>query len=147
MIVSFCQSDKHWGSMKLGRTDLTIARFGCLLTSIAMLDGHFPSIINEIFTAKNVYVDKDGILDPYYLDDYLIDCGKAAKALGMVYKYQKTNPGKTCIAETNFYKSKGFLQHFFVLLANGHIVDPITGLQGSNKYARKMVSYRLFERA
>lgn len=39
MVVAYSQLDKRWKNKFIGNTKLTLAKFGCFITSIAMLDG------------------------------------------------------------------------------------------------------------
>lgn len=47
-MINISQRDKQWGSHKIGKSDLTIADFGCTLTSICMLADYFGEYHNPI---------------------------------------------------------------------------------------------------
>ena len=128
----FKQSDKRWGNMKLGKTRYTMADYGCYITSIAMVVGANPYSLLIVFNKYKIFTDEG-----------LLNNAKAAKALGMVYRYS-SSPVGLCIAETDYYKDKGVPQHFFVWLGHDNlIVDPLTGKESVNKYP--IVSFRIFK--
>lgn len=131
MVVAYSQLDNRWANKFIGNTKLTFGKFGCFLTSIAMLDGRKPPEINKILTDGKA-INKDGLLYP----------DKAAKLLGMTYSYKKTNDIFPCICETNHFKHLNIPQHFFIMLDKETIIDPLGGLKINNPY--NIVSYRLF---
>ena len=143
MLIPFSQKDPRWKDVKLGKTNLTIGKYGCFLTSLAMLEGHSPIIINEMFIINEVYVDEDNIPDKNYLDDYLIDGIRAAKILGRTYQRVTSKPNILCIAETNFWEGEGSPQHFFIWCPEGSHIDPLTGKRPLHNYP--VVSWRLFK--
>jgi len=128
----YSQHDSHYRNITIGNTPYKIGSYGCLIVSLAMLDSRPPNVVNALLTAHECFT----------AEGYLIsEC--AAKALSMDYR-GKTGYWQTgvCIAETDFFKSKGYPQHFFVWLGNGEIIDPIDGEQKVNPYP--IVSFRLF---
>ena len=100
-----------------------------------MLSDRDPSITNAILTASDC-INSQGMM--------ISEC--AAKSLGLGYAGKTTSPPNfPCIAETDFYKNKGYPQHFFVYLPNGEIHDPLLSYGPTvNNYP--IVSYRLFEK-
>ncbi|MGI6227477.1 MAG: hypothetical protein ACOYJ1_14610 [Peptococcales bacterium] len=76
-----------------------------------------------------------------YTGGCLIDSEPAARILGLEYHgISKTKPSYDTIAETNYYKSSGVPQHFFIIKADGSQVDPL-----GKSIVYPIVSYRLFK--
>ena len=44
MMQKLCQRDPLWASNKIGKTNLTVGRFGCTLTCISMIDSYFEKV-------------------------------------------------------------------------------------------------------
>jgi len=131
---NWCQKDGRWKDLKIGNTDLTMENYGCLITSLAILDGRTPKEILEILNRSSAFNDK-GML---YSDI-------ASKALGFSYKGKhKESPKYECVAETNHWAYLRIPQHFFVWNPDGTIVDPLDGQMKTNNY--EVVSYRLFKK-
>jgi len=131
----YSQKDSRWSNIFLGNSQSTIGKYGCFLTSISMIAEIEPTEINKTLT-DNGCIDNNGSLSS--------QC--AANILKIEYNgktFQK--PNYICIAETDFYKNKGVPQHFFIVLENGQIVDPLDlePKPKNNKYP--IVSYRLFK--
>lgn len=131
-MTNLSQNDNRWKNLRLGTSNTTYGQSGCFVTSLAMLSHKLPTEVNALFISQGVY--KLGCL--------VGDSAKAASVLGIEYGGKTTfRPPFTCISETNYYKPV-VPQHFFVLLTNGEIIDPIDGRQKKNNYP--IVSYRLF---
>jgi len=130
----FSQKDRKWKDEYIGHSTEKIGPSGCFLVSLSILDGRNPSVVNAILTAHDC-IDNNGYM--------ISEC--AASALGMSYGGKTTDPPSyPCVAETDFYKSKGYPQHFFVHLPNGEIYDPLLSYGPTvNNYP--LVSYRLFK--
>jgi hypothetical protein len=62
----------------------------------------------------------------------------------MTYERTTTNPGITCIAETNHY-APSVPQHFYILLEDGNILDPLDLNPRPKKNPYNIVSYRVFK--
>jgi hypothetical protein len=133
-VRAYSQKDPRWSDLEVGNSGMSMKQIGCYITSIAMLVGRDP---REVLRIAN-----NGSLTP----EGLIDSNKMAQCLGMVYRkvLQQPPQGVICIGETDFYASKGYDQHFFVLLNDGtdNIADPLDGMVKKNPYP--VVSYRLF---
>lgn len=133
IMVIYSQNDPKWARTRMGKSSTTIGTSGCFLTSLAMFYADRPDKVNTIFTNRGVYVN-----------GALIDSNKAASVLGLTYAGKTTQKQNSiCIAETNYYRSSGVPQHFFVWNGDGSIVDPIDGRTKKNPYP--IVSYRLFK--
>ena len=131
------QYDWRWRNVRIGKTQLTIAQFGCYLLDLCMLKNLDPRKINKLFTEKGGYTA-----------DGLINNERAYRLIGLTYLGKTTtNPKELCIGTTNYYATKAQpdMRHFFVLKPDQTIVDSLTGKAGFNKYAYDMVSYRLFK--
>ncbi len=123
------QCDPKWGSQKLGTCSDTICQSGCFLACLSMLSNKTPDVANQILKGGG------------YTDGCLIDAIPAAQLLGLEYHgISKTKPSYDCVAETNYYKSKGVPQHFFIVKTDGSQVDPL-----GKSIVYPIVSYRLFK--
>ena len=61
---SFSQLDARWSSDKIGRSSLTIGRWGCCISSIAMIATYFGEVITPPELAHNVAnFTPDGLVD------------------------------------------------------------------------------------
>ena len=120
MITLYSMKDKRWADLSMAGTTgfrtLTFKEDGCLICSIAIIDGRTPLQINNILLTGHAFDNNAEILD------YV-----AAKILG--YTYQLLSPNDNvkypCIAETDHYKRLGYPQHFFVMTDKTHCVDPL----------------------
>lgn len=148
----YSQNDPRWKYKKLGNSKVsTIGRYGCFVTSLAMMDGRRPDIINNILKTAGCFTGRYGDL---------LNSEKAAKTLGFKYygreydinKMPKWTPN---IKEVDFSPRRGKQQHFVLRVEiNGKrkIVDPIDGsIKPINHYQKKsgrtgFVSYRLFKK-
>ena len=135
-MIVYYQKDERWAKEKLGHTNLTIGGYGCLLTCISMLDGRCPKELNQIFSSGNCF-----------RDDGLIIWVNVEKTLNKTYSHVISTDYLPCIAETNYYKNKGYPQHFFVIHKIGlnsiEIADPLDGQLKVNKYP--IVSFRIIK--
>jgi hypothetical protein len=132
----YSQCDPKWKNVRLGTCPDTIGQSGCFMTSLANLAWKVPVEVNELFTRNGAYVN-----------GCLISPEKAAQLLGLEYKGKTTvKPDGVCIAETNYYASRGVPQHFFIWNPDGRIADPLDLSPDwqENKKKYPIVSYRLF---
>lgn len=130
-MLSFSQKDERWKDLKIGLTNNTLEKYGCYIVSLAMYTEKPPYILLDILNTNSCFVEGGLLLNT-----------KAAAILNMTYKYSLDKPDFDCIAETNHYRSSGYPQHFFVLLKDGKIIDPLDGETKENPY--HIVSYRLW---
>jgi hypothetical protein len=110
------QKDSRWSRKKLGTcAGETISRSGCVITSLAILADTTPDKVNELLIANQGYAD-----------GCIVRWNVAAKLLDLPYN-SATNLVKEypVIGETHHFKSKGVPQHFFVVLEDGRILDPL----------------------
>jgi len=129
------QKDPRWGELTIGKTKFKLKDYGCYVVSLAMLLKERPDTLLKLLNSKGCF-NSEGALDNF----------AAANAIKRRYTYSHSDPKKLCIMETDYYKKKGYPQHFVLWLAeNNEIVDPLTGEQIVCKYPA--VSFRLFEEA
>ena len=128
----YSQKDPKWKSEQLGMCkNETIGSAGCKITCYAMLCGKTPLEVNQSITYSNGCLTNDS---------------KNSEELGLKNVGKVTeNPKVLCIAETNYYKSSGYSQHFFILREDGMIADPLDYpcFWKENKYKNAIVSYRV----
>ena len=129
----YSQKDTKWAKEYIGKTKYTIGKYGCYITSLAMLLDKTPLQLNNELI-RGFCFDHVGLL----LND------KAAKLLGRKYSKVKKSTIFPCIGETDHYKKMGYPQHFFVLLDNKTRIDPLdlAPLPEPNDY--NVVSMRIF---
>jgi lysozyme len=128
----YSQKDPRWANEKLGTCNDTIGKSGCKVACLASFAGITPSEANKRIP---------------YQSGCLTEDVSAAKALGLEFNGRVTvKPSYECIAETDHYKPNGVPQHFFILLADGTIADPLDLDPKPKKNPYKIVSYRLFKR-
>jgi len=128
----YSQKDLKWASERLGTCpNETIGKSGCKISCLASFCGKTPSEVNKIIP---------------YVSGCLTEDVSAAKALGLPFLGKTTvKPDFDCIAETDHFKSRGVLQHFFILLSDGRCIDPLDAIPVPKKNPYKIVSYRLFK--
>lgn len=131
--LPYKQSEAPWGSMKLGKSNLTMKSSGCYVTCVSMLLRKIPSIVLDVLNKNDCFTLEGGLIS-----------AKAAQVLDMVYSKVLTDPKKVCIMETDSNKVYGVPQHFVVWLGNGFICDPLTGSMVHNKY--HPVSFRTWDK-
>jgi hypothetical protein len=118
----YSQKDKRWGNTTIGLSGITFEKAGCLLCSIATLDGILHGGIGRTpLEIMNIFLVAGSILK-----DGRLNMQSASRALNMKYEYLTKKPQGICIAETDFYKKLGVPQHFFILDPhNSKIIDPL----------------------
>ncbi|NCD18173.1 MAG: hypothetical protein EOL91_12875, partial [Actinobacteria bacterium] len=100
----YSQRDPKWGKDKMGKSGLELEDYGCLCTSIAMIDGRTPKEINTIFSENGAY-NQNGILNHEKAKDLLnLNFGG----------FSSTPQGFPTIAEVDMSPSPGRQQHFVV---------------------------------
>lgn len=123
---------------QLGTGKYTIKQAGCKLTCVADMVDIPPDQLNQIFKDNGVYADNTGNLSDQAIANFFKD--------KLEYDgYTTQNPNHFCMVETNFYSNKGYPQHFFLLLDDGMIYDPLLETESTNHYENNMVSFRLFK--
>jgi hypothetical protein len=134
MVSIFNQRDKAWGNDLIGKSGLKLKDYGCLCTSISMLDGKSPKEVNDIFSKAGAY-NSNGILNHEI----------ASKTLGLEYTgFSNTPDYFPIIAEVDMSPSPGKQQHFVVQINNKEIVDPWTGTVRPIK-TYPIISYRKYK--
>lgn len=125
----YSQRDPSWSGLYLGTSKETIGSAGCVVTSLAMLAGMKPYQVNMRLR------DYGG-----FKSGNIVIWDQAAKLLALNYDGDRTRPLHfPTIAETHHFEPN-VPQHFFLVLENGRIVDPLDGKEKENPY--EIVSYR-----
>lgn len=138
----YSQKDPRWGSLKIGKTNYTLASHGCLVTSLAMLLKKPPYEVLQALNAGNGFTDKT-----HPKGAGLLDWDKAQRILKFGHTYlsaRNKTVEKPCIAETNHY-APGNPQHFFVWLGGDKILDPLNYPVIERKNNYYVVSFRIIE--
>jgi len=137
MVVAYCQKADKWARMTLGKTRCTMAKYGCFVTAMAMIDERTPDVVLKILNDTGKCFNYEGEL---YSEI-------AGHELGLEFDgYNKLEyvPDRVCVAETNHYRLVHYPQHFFVWLGDGKIIDSLDGELKPNPY--HIVSYRMFRK-
>jgi len=119
------QSDPRWAKYPLGTT--TVGKKGCVVTAIGSIIGSTPDWVTATMAA-NGGIRKGGE----------VVWEVAARVFGLKWDPDRTT-AKVSPVIVNTSAHGG---HFFLLLANGQIMDPITGKIEANKYANTVRGYR-----
>lgn len=56
----FSQRDPRWAKAKIGNSGLTIGRYGCVISSVAMLSSYFKPELTPLETSKILSFTQDG---------------------------------------------------------------------------------------
>ena len=155
MTKFYSQKNPRYRWQKLGRCRQNIGQVGCFVTSLANLaDTQLPHPkTGKMVEAHPGIVDWTATLKRLYSNGCMVNSPLFAELLDLEYNGKsKHQPDYDCIAETDYYRNVGFRQHFFIVLKNGDIIDPLDGTISNgwqakpkpNKYKYRMVSYRLF---
>lgn len=132
-------SQNDYPDTKLGTGDSTIAKSGCYLTSICNL-ASLNGVQIDPPTLNQKLIDQGG----YANGDEMIS-NVAASLVGATYELSHdTQPSFACIAETDSNANIGIPQHFFVLLPDGQIIDPLDHDPQPKANNYHIVSYRIF---
>jgi hypothetical protein len=128
-LQALSQRDSKWSNTKLGNTNLTLGKYGCLITSLAMLKGTTPDKVNSALVKGNGFT-REGYLK-HNVAEKTLGIGNGAR------KGKNWKPGYDTVAEVSFNGA----QHFVVWRTDGTILDPWTGKSESqSKYP--LVSFR-----
>lgn len=126
----YSQNDSLWKKKPLGNSALTIGSDGCVITCFAMMTNLRPDQVNNLLKAHGAFDQSRVIWD------------KSASALGLLFD---PNVSKsvyaTTLAVTNHYANQGFPTHYFILMPDGSIMDPLDGVR-KNPNPYNITSYR-----
>jgi len=133
------QRDPRWASQKLGfHPTFTIGSHGCFITSIAMIVGTTPDVVNDRLRAVSGYMSKSGVLI----------WSKVPEALKGVTIKHLLEPYNNDIVRANLPvlvtvdgTPIGAPLHAVVYIGNQQLADPWTGIkEPTSKYkAQKFV--------
>lgn len=131
----YSQKDPRWANIEYA-PNCTYAKYGCFVTSLAMMCDRTPLEVGTLLRANGCISDSGILKYP----------NKVASLLGLEYLGEsEIKPNFDCIADTYYYDKPTTSyteQHFFVIKVDGSILDPL-GLRTSYPIA----TYRLFRRS
>ena len=131
---ALCQSTEPWGSLSICK-GYSMARYGCLITSLAMLSNKTPTAVLKLLQAY------DGLFN-----GRLVIHSIASNVLGLKFSGSSKSgvkPKYPTIMETDNFKALGFGQHFVVWLGSADlIIDPLDGKIKTNPY--QITGWRLY---
>ena len=61
-MLHLSQRDEKWASEKLGKSYVTVGRYGCLVTSLSMLSSYYGGYKSPKALAKGLSYTKDGLV-------------------------------------------------------------------------------------
>lgn len=122
------QKDPKWANKKLGNSKLTIGSSGCLVTSIAMIAGSTPDVVNDKLMAVKGF---DG---PLVVWSAISKALPKLKFVWRSYSYNNTQVleaikknGYCLVEATTLFNGK----HWIVFIGNRQLLDPWYGTQRS----------------
>ncbi len=102
MLITFSQRDPKWANVKIGDTDFTIGRYGCVITSIAMLSSYFLPTVTPDVLARRFKFDKEGriLWNSVDLENFWFDFRVRQRCDDQV-KAALSDPGRAVILEVS----------------------------------------------
>jgi FtsZ-binding cell division protein ZapB len=131
------QRDPKWGSQKLGFGRTTIHNYGCTISSISMLFGTTPDIINNKLKSVNGYAGSNKNL---VIWSKLSEC-LSGKFIWRGYSYDNDKVKEAidknggCLVEVDGSRI-GASRHWVLYIGNGQMNDPWFGTTKSTSYYR-----------
>lgn len=61
-MIKLSQRDIRWAGERMGNSNVTVGRYGCLITSLSMLSDYFKPFHAPNYMAHNLGFTKDGLL-------------------------------------------------------------------------------------
>ena len=119
------QRDPRWAKQQLGISNTTIGGFGCTITSIAMLIGTTPDVVNRELKRVGGYANGN-----------LVIWSKVPVAFPQLIFIKRVNyynnddvkANLPCLVEVDFDGSPNtFGNHWIVFIGNQRLLDPWTG--------------------
>lgn len=149
-MIILSQQDPQWASRKLGASSLTVGRFGCTTTCIAMLSDYFGHYIDPGKLASNVNnYTKGGLVIWKNLNSQL----KNFKWVWREYGYAKKNleaaladPNRAVILEVNDKSHWVVLQSRNRITGELYVYDPWDKKKHPVSYYRNVTGASYFER-
>ena len=124
-MIALSQRDSRWSKQQLGTSNTTIGGFGCTITSIAMLVGTTPDVVNRELKRVGGFANGN-----------LVIWSKVPIAFPQLIfvkrvNYYNNDDVKTnlpCLVEVDFDGSPNtFGNHWVVFIGNKRLLDPWTG--------------------
>lgn len=130
----YSQIDPEYAHLKLGNSSYNMGGWGCFLTSIANLGQVHPvDLLKKCNEEKAI------------TSNGLLISGKAASLAGITLTGRtNTKPDQDCIAVTRHYQSNGVPTHFYILLKDGRMIDPLDKDPQPRESKYIPFEYRLF---
>ena len=136
-MIALGQKDKRWGSIQLGTSDKTISSHGCTVTSLAIILGTTPDLINDRLKQVEGYAQGN-----------LVIWGKLEEAfpgikIKRVWTYDNADVLKNVpnvLVEVDGKPIGGF-RHWLVYIGNKKALDPWIGEEVSTMKYPNPLSY------
>lgn len=128
----FSQKNKAWADMTIGKTNLAMKKYGCLICCLAMITDIPPDKLLAILNKNKCFNDNGKLIWDI-----------TGKVLGYTYRGESSMPSVLpTTAQTNYYAKNGYPQHFFVWTGSDSLIaDPLDGKLKVNYYP--VVNYRI----
>jgi|GEM_PF-1781528 len=132
-LQALSQRDPRWSGTQLGTSSATIGTHGCTITSLAVILGTTPDVVNQKLLAVNGYAQGN-----------LVIWSKIAEAFpgtfvkrGWEYNNDEVVANIPCLVEVDG-TSIGGVRHWVVFIGNQQMIDPWTGtIRPTNIYPVK----------
>lgn len=124
------QRDSRWKDTKLGTSDYTLGTHGCTVTSLAMLLGLTPDVVNE--KIKSVQGFQAGSLVIWSKLQEAFPQIKSATRY-KVYDNDVVKNNLPCLIEVDGSRI-GATMHWVLYTGNGQMIDPWTGVVKATSY-------------
>lgn len=134
-LLSLSQRDPKWSNIPLGTSKTTtIGSHGCTITSLAMLLGTTPDVVNKKLLSVNGYAQTNLIIWTKIPEAF-----PGTSFVTRAYTYNNNQVKATieknggCLVEVDAARI-GAPTHWVLYIGNGQMIDPWTGVQKATSY-------------
>ncbi len=124
MIQQLSQRDQRWGNIKLGTSELTISNYGCTITTIAMIVGTTPDVVNAQMNRVGGFAQTNLVIWDK-IKDAFPSTVESVKRL-WTYDNDDVKINVPCIVQVDG-TPLGYPTHFVVFIGGGKMIDPWDG--------------------
>lgn len=121
-MIYLSQRDSKWKDIKIGETNSTIGRYGCLITAIAIVTGTTPDVVNA--RLKEVKGFQDDLVIWSKIPEALP--GVEFRKLSSTYDNNVVRANLPCLVRVDG-SPIGSSQHWVVYIGNQQMIDPWFG--------------------
>lgn len=141
-ITPLSQRDPRWKNKKLGTSNVTIGNYGCFITSIAMVLGTTPDIVNNTLKDNGGYYKGNLVIWQKVVELFGGDMPVVLAPYDNTVAKSYVDRGVPVMVIVDGAPI-GASMHMVVYIGNGKMIDPWTGtIEPTGKYkALKMIVY------